>query len=365
MASHRICIALASVVLGGGAWLCGPAALAQHEPPRVVMRPVAPGPTQVSPLVVEATKPAELKRQTYNFVQNFTATTYKLDQVARWTQGICVTVQGLPPDAAAEVKARVEEVANALKVGVRKAGCRPNIQVAFTAQPQALLDRVAGQSEQLLGYWHHRDRDKLKTVIYPVQAWYVTGTAGSGGGTAGMAFMNVDTWGDAVNGVLDYAPGPAEAGAVGNQPHGDMVDDENNGRSPTGCADSKFSSCLLSQFLQVLVVVDTNRVQDYPPGLIADYVVMVSMAQPKSLDGCNVLPSVIDLFSAACPDAGKDGLTRADVAYLTALYKIDLQSKRSGQETDIANRMADMLLKANAADRLAKWGGPTKVSTGK
>ena len=40
-----------------------------------------------------------------------------------------------------------------------------------------------------------------------------------------------------------------------------------------------------------------------------------------------MLPSVVDLFSKGCPgDSGMDGLTRADVAYLTALYRMDLQA---------------------------------------
>ncbi len=43
-----------------------------------------------------------------------------------------------------------------------------------------------------------------------------------------------------------------------------------------------------------------------------------------------------------------------------------MESKKTGQMTDIAGRMADMLLKANATERLATWGGtPVKTSTDK
>jgi hypothetical protein len=80
---------------------------------------------------------------------------------------------------------------------------------------------------------------------------------------------------------------------------------------------------------------------------------MVALAQPKSLDGCNVLPSVVDLFSKDCPGRnGEDGLTRADVGYLTGLYGMDLEGTKKSQMNDIAERMADMLLKANKVDRL-------------
>ena len=344
------------------AWLCATfissAAMAQNELPRVVMRPASPdnASTTVAPLIVQATKPAELKKQTYDFVQTFAATTDMLDQVARWTQPVCLNVQGLPAPSAAEVQARIEEVAKALKVGVKQAGCKPNIQIAFTSQPKATIDKVAKEDELLLGYRHHSDRDKLTTITRPVQAWYVTGTGGADVDTVGLAFAALESPGGA----------PVPVGAAGREPNGFQYDDEGNTRGRTGCADSRsFSSCLSSEFQHVLVIVDTNRMQDYPAGLIADYIVMVAMAQPKSLDGCNVLPSVIDLFSKGCPDLGMDGLTRADVAYLTALYKTDLEAKKAGQTGDIASRMADMLLKAKASDRLATWGEMQKTSTGK
>jgi hypothetical protein len=354
-------------VLAGAASLSATAAFATGEPPTVVMRAAPAQPTVVAPVVVEASTPQELKRQTYGFVQTFAATTVKLDQIARWTHPVCVAVQGLPVAADAEVKARVEEVATALKVGAMGAGCKPNIQVFFTDQPQAFMDRVADQHELLLGYWHHTDRAKLKTVTRPIEARYVTGTGGAGGNTIGMTFEVIEQWGVPNSAGVPTAGTTVPVGAAGRQPHGFQYDDEDNFRGTTGCGDkSKFTACLASEFAHVLVVVDTAKAQDFSPGLIADYVVMVSLAQPRSLDGCNVLPSVIDLFSRGCPNFGMEGLTRADVAYLTSLYRTDLEARKAGQQTDIAEKMADMLLKANAADRLATFGGAAvKASTGR
>jgi hypothetical protein len=359
MGKQPICAGLASA-----ACLFASAAMATQEPPKVAMKPAPPAgaaPIVVAPVIVEAARPAELKRQTYSFVQTFSATTVKLDQVARWAQPVCVTVQGLPLSADAEVKARVEEAATALKVPVKGAGCPPNLQIVFTDQPQAFMDMVADQHERLLGYWHHRDRDRLKTVTHPVQAWYVTGTGGSGTDTTALMFEFVRAGGQTGN-------VPPRRGTVGQQPHGFQYDDEDNyWWGPTGCGDNThFTGCLTSEFQSVLVVVDTRRMQDYGPGLISDYVVMLSLAQPKSLDGCNVLPSVLDLFAQGCANFGMDGLTRADVAYLTALYKTNMEGRKTVQQTDIAEKMADMLLKANATDRLATFGGATvKTSTGR
>jgi len=319
------------------------------EPPTVQAKPAAPEPVQAaaqapaSPPATVAMTPAEVRQQAYQFAQVFSATSAKLDQLARWTKPVCVSVQGLQADAAARVTGRVEEVARSVGVGAQPAGCKPNMQIVFTAKPQALLDKVALEHEHLLGYWHRRDRDRLKTVTRPVQAWYVTGTRGETGNSAGMMFGGMDrTW--------------TNTGAAGRQPESFQIDDEDNvGPGPTGCAgEPRFTGCLASEFQNVLVVVDADRVQDLNPGLIADYVAMLAMAQPRSPDACNGLPSVIELFAKGCPAAAaRNGLTRADVAYLTALYKIDLQARKPGQVADLAGRMADMLIKADQSARLA------------
>jgi hypothetical protein len=337
-------------LLIGAAWLPATAVLAQREPPRVQLKPPPPeGTPTVAPVAVEATTPAELKRQTYDFVQTLAVGTARLDQIARWSDPVCVAVQGLPAEQDAQVKARVEEVAKALKVKVQGRRCHPNIEITFADQPQPFLDRVANTREDLLGYWHRRDRDALKTMTRPVQAWYVTATAGSAGGGGGTAFAYVDSV---------QAPDSRD-----KQVKGEVIDDP-DARAPGGCGDSRFSSCLKSVFSHVLVVVDNRAVQGTSSGLLADYVTMLAMAQPQSLDGCTSLKSVIDVYSRGC--TGREppnGLTRADVAYLTSLYKADPEAKKASQQSDISNRMADMLLKANATDRLTARGGPAKAST--
>ncbi|MGZ3274898.1 MAG: hypothetical protein ACXWKY_12655 [Caulobacteraceae bacterium] len=327
------------------AWLPATAALAIGEPPKVVLKPAPPeGAPAVAPPAVEATTPAELRKQTYSFVDTFAAGTPKLDQIARWDSPLCVTVQGLPSDEGAKIKARVEDVAKALGLHLAGRTCGPNLEIKFSAQPQGFLDQVAATHEDMLGYWHRRDRDNLKAVTRPIQAWYRTATIGAGG-TTGMAFGNIDTG----NGASPTAVSPGVAGA---QASGEIIDDPDT-RAPTGCGNSRFSACLRSTFNHVLVMVDTNAVNGVPAGLVGDYIVVLALSQPRSLDGCNALKSVIDVFASGCAGrAPPDGLTRADVAYLTSLYKADPEAKRASQQTDIAGRMADMLLKANATDRL-------------
>ncbi len=183
----------ARALLTCAAWLPATAALAIGEPPKVVMKPPpAEGSTAVAPVEVEATTPAELRKQTYSFVDTFAAGTPKLDQIARWSSPLCVTVQGLPNDEGAKIKARVEDVAKAL--GLRLAGrdCGANLEIKFSNQPQAFLDQVAATHEDMLGYWHHRDRDTLKAVTRSIQAWYRTATIGAGGTRPGWRFSFAD-----------------------------------------------------------------------------------------------------------------------------------------------------------------------------
>ena len=314
---HRVRLALACA-----AWLTATGAMAQ----------AAPSTTTVAPLTVQAApaSPKVVEKQAKSFVQSFAAPTSKLDQIARWRDPICVVVAGLIPDQGAQVKARVEDVVKAVGGRVRQPGCPANIEIVFTDQPQRLLDNVAAHREEILGYYHRHETKALKMVTRPIQAWYVTASeSGGGNGAAGLAFS------------------AGSAGSLLQQMHTRVVDDPDN-PPPTGCGDSHFSVCMRSAFDNVLVVVDNGRVQGRSLGLVSDYVVMLALSQPRSLDGCNTLPSVIDLF-AACPDRdAPDGLTPADAAYLTALYAADPQGNKASEQSDIAGRMAKILISAKA-----------------
>jgi len=283
--------------------------------------------------VALVTRPADVRKQTDSFVRSYAASTAKLGQIARWGDPLCVQVIGLAPEPAAHIRARIEAVAKGVGQSVLAAGCTPNIEIAFTDQPQSLIDRLAARQEELLGY-HHRDVKTLKTVTRPIQAWYVTATVSRGGPNAGALFSS-------------NVAGSREG--VNVQTNARVTDDPDN-RLPMGCGDSRFSSCLESVFDNVLVVVDMGRVRDKGAGQVSDYVAMLALSQPRSLDGCNVLPSVTDLFAPACPGhVAPDGLTPADTAYLTSLYATDPEARKAGAQSDIAWRMARILVSADMA----------------
>jgi hypothetical protein len=290
----------------------------------------------VAPITVQAAaKPKVIEKQTHDFVGAFAqSASPELDQIGRWREPVCVKVLGLTEDQNALVKTRIEDVAKAVNQHVGRSGCSANIEIVFTDQPQAMMDAVSKRAENLLGYYHRHDHDKLKKVSRPVQAWYVTATLGGGGDIAGAMF-NQGT------------------GTIPVQQHREVIDDPEN-PAPVSCGiNPHFTGCLQSEFKNVFVVADTKALAGKDAGLLSDYLVMLTLAQPSSLDGCNILPSVLDALSkAGCPGRDvPDGLTSADASYLTSLYEADLEDKKMSEVGDIAGRMAKILNTAAAQKR--------------
>ena len=300
----------------------------------------AAGPVTVPSVTVQGQAPPKMiEEQALTFTRTYPATTTELGQIARWRDPLCVQVSGVTPDVAAKIQARVENVGQAVGLGVDSAGCHANIQIIFTDKPQSLMDGVARKREILLGYFHVQDRGKLKTFTRPIQAWYVTATLGGAGNSNGQLFAYYETTGKAMLPRVQW--------------NKEVIDDPTY-LAPTGCGDSPhFTACLQGVIKNVLVVADSNRLQGRDAGLLSDYLSMLVLAQPKSLDGCNALASVIDLFAPSACEGREvpNGLTPADAAYLTSLYQSNPEARLSFEQSDIAGRMAKILINASVAGR--------------
>ena len=319
--SNRFLVFLAAALLAAGSR----AASAQPAP-----APADKGPAEVTvaPIVVGGVRAKTVETQARSFVEAYAAAPHPvIDQISRWRDPVCVQVVGLPDaDQGARIKARIESVAAALGLPPAAKSCVANVEVVFTPDPQATMDAVAKRREPMLGYFHVHNRTRLKTVSHPIQSWYQTATRGEATGSVSLAFSMFS----------DYT-----------QQQTEVVDDPNN-RAPNGCADSKLStSCLQSLLHNVFIVADSKALEGKELGLVADDMVMLALTEPRSIDGCKALPSVLDAF-ANPPCAGReppDGLTPADAAYLTALYASDLRAKRRLESTELAERMARILTK--------------------
>jgi hypothetical protein len=338
-------------ILFCAASLAATAAAAQPSSPPAAK----PAPsTTVAPVTVQGASPKVITTQARVFVDTHAmAPNPEIGQISRWHGPVCVQVEGLAQAAqAGQVKARIEEVARSVGLPASGAGCTANVEIVFSDNPQAIMDEVAKSREDLLGYYHRTERDRLKVVNRPLQAWYKTATGSdrNNGGTVTMTYENPFPPND---------PSPAATNPVRNVPDlkgrvaaNAIVDDPEN-QSPTGCGDAPhFTSCMTSQFQNVFIVVDSKALAAKGVGLgrAADYLTLLALSQPKALDGCASLPSILDLTAkTACPGRdAPDGLTEADAAWLTALYASDPEAKGDGERTEIASRMADMLIKTSA-----------------
>jgi hypothetical protein len=244
--------------------------------------------------------------QALSFVRSYPAATRARHMIARWGQDICVQVAGLAPDQAVAVRARVEAVAEAVGVGAQPAGCRPNVDIQFSNEPQRVLDDVIAHRDWLLGD-SSSDTKTVTTVTLPIQAWYRTN---------GVEFAASST--GSLKALARFQIIPGQTQPLQPQPAPQL-----QSVPPVGMTTPEAPRLQARQFLNVMVIVDLGRTGNTDLGLISDDVAMLVLSQPRSLGRCNVLASVTDLF-AACPGRrAPHGLTSADDAYLVALYAAD------------------------------------------
>jgi hypothetical protein len=299
-------IALIGLALGAGLWAS--AAAGQDKAPANQPATAVPGVTVPAPQRPQAS-PAPTP-EIRNFVRSRGATA-RIGQLARWRDDICPQTLGLPPAFNAFVSKRVQDVAAAVGAPVKPgARCTTNVAIIFTPRPQQLLDDIRQKHTVLLGFHYPAQLKRIATFNHPIQAWYVTATQGSGGNVA--------------------VPGSG----------GGLVLDDSCCPEPGGTAGSKFSVGLNSQIEIAMVVADANKVADHDIGAIADYVALLALAQTKPADGCGPLPSITDLLASNCGAGPRpNAITDADIAYLKALYDINLGTVLWAEQSSIADRM--------------------------
>lgn len=223
----------------------------------------------------------------------------KIDQITRWVTPVCPEVRNLPAGYGDFITKRIKAIA--ANVGApTKEPCKLNIEIIFSADPQAILDKIAASDQRLLGYHFVHDTKQAATVTQPIQAWYVTSTS---------------------NSLRTY------------------IDDPYKG-TPSGTLGTRFSRGLYSVFNHILIIANTDKVAGYPIGPVADYIAMLALSQAEVPDNCNDLDSILDYMSANCAQRPKS-LTVADKTYLEGLYHMDKWDIGSLQKSNISEHMQD------------------------
>jgi hypothetical protein len=294
--------------------LASPAARAQ--PAAVPAASDTPG-DATETVTVTGEKPSQIAI-IHNFVSTFSVTSATAGVITRWHAAICPTVVGLTPQFNDVVLQDLRKVAGMVGAAAKAAGCKPNIIITFTGEPDALLTAAKEKNPYILGTGASRNF----TMTHPVQAWYGTATMDLRG--------NVTQDSDDIG--MTNPPGKG----FGTLPMAGV------GGVPTVAREgSLIRDGMASTFSTVFVVVDLKKVGAAPLSAIADYVTMLALAQTDSYDRCEPLPSISNLMADGCSaDKKVTAITPSDIAFLRGVYKTAIGDSSLQQQANINAEMA-------------------------
>jgi hypothetical protein len=300
-------------------------AAAAHAPPAA--EPPGPSSTVSGVTVTAPEKPDPLVDKTTQFVRQRLPTSQN-EQYARFRDPVCVKVAGLPAEFDAFVAKRIIEVAKEVRAPLAPAAtCTANVNVIFSAQPQAQLADIAKRRDVLFGFVPPSSAKKVAAFSRPIQAWYLTRTA--------------DTEG---NSMLElYDPAPCQGtGAPGSFPC-DL-------KAPPvkGKAGSRLGNDMSSELVHSLIIADANRVAGEKIDAVADYIAVLALSRWQRLERCSGLPTILNLMADGCDASDRpEAATEADLALLKGLYTADVRESGSQQRATIASAIR----KATASDK--------------
>lgn len=304
---------------------------------------VAQTPAPNDSVIVPGTKEEQAVTR---FVEASVTPTRLTGKTARWETPICPAMQGIKPEDAAVMLARLKK--NAAEAGVRvnnRKDCDPNIEMIFTDQPQGVMDQVKESQPDLLGYFDSTgERDRLATVKRPIQAWYRTATQDIRGHSFvdGSRTTEVAARGTTAvipchhtsgNRQLQFKNGVQLFQAV---PGSFCVREFDYVKTNT--PGFKIQDGLRSQFDHIAIVVDTEKVAKMKADAVTDYISMVALAQLSSVESCQGLASITNMLVAGCAP-GADALTVNDLGYLRGVYQSDPTLGAQAQKNEIGRRM--------------------------
>jgi hypothetical protein len=295
----------------------------------------APAAAPLESVTVTATKPSDAAIE--SFIATRAAPTRMTGKMARWKTGICPQALGLGADFAKYITQRIRDIAKAVGAPVNDdPACKPNIEVAFTTTPQALLDNVRKNQPVLLGYHDTQAQaDSLATMTHPVQSWYTTATED----VRGNPIVDSGNSGGLTLTVVP-APIPSPGGLAAQAGFQTMTMPYANARAVSG---TRLGDGLSSDLFNVLVVAEPAKLMDYDMRSLADYAAMLALSQPASLDSCQELPSISNLLAPKC-SAAANRITDGDLAYLRALYKMTASATLAVQRDEMRYQMKKTLV---------------------
>ena len=241
-------------------------------------------------------------------------------KIGRWESPICVKGKGgLKPELLDFVVRRVKAVAAQVGAPVNNdPACRENVEIGFASNPQSVMDFVRREHINYLGFYNTAsEADRLARMTRPIQAWYAT--------------VTIDVRGES---ETDTPRGPPQCWDPQCRLQISAKVQHSNG--------TRVTNAVRTGFRNVLVLGDRDRLVQMEMGAMADYIAFLVLAQPRSLDDCSGLPSILNSLAANCA-ANAGELSAADIAYLTGLYRMNTNRFLAGQKAEIAFQMGKAL----------------------
>jgi hypothetical protein len=263
-------------------------------------------------VVIRGRSPAETRR----YVEEVIAPPRGTDQFARWDDRLCVGVSGIPGTQAQYIADRIAN--RAMQVGLRpgKPGCKSDVSVIVTTEPEKLIEAMRETYEPMFGI-NNESRtaslgqsafEKFKTTDRPVRWWHVAETRGADG-------SRIE--GEARNGVADGVTGAPTVRAEG----------------------SRLRGAIRQDLSRAVVVIDANQVTGLSLDTLADFVAFVTLAQADPNGDTKGVDTILNLF-ADHTEEKPETWSSWDADFLTALYAVP-RNTVSLQQTKslIAQRM--------------------------
>jgi len=218
---------------------------------------------------------------------------------ARWVQQVCPAAFGLAPAHASLVTDRIRTIAASVRAPIAKAGCKPNLVIAFTDNAAAMVQQIS--HSDALGSVTYDERRRLETDSTPIRWWYNSTLRGE-------------------DGTL-----PADLPMLGANMEGFTAYSRPSGPGSRGNLNLRGATLVGTQTMRTIehaaVVVDVNHANGKGLKSVIDYAALVGLSEVRH--GAAPSNSILNLFEPG----GSRSLTANDTAFLKGLYGLQLSRK--------------------------------------
>lgn len=249
-----------------------------------------------------------IEQQSRSYVEEIAAPPGS-QRLASWDRRLCVGLTGLDARYAQYLLDRISAVAASVGLDPGDPGCRPDVLIAFTREPDVVAQAWVQDDLDLFRPSRHGGTDlgaealeRFKVTDAPIRWWHVSLSVNAATGTSVTR-----TRGEGTAPNFIHTP-------------------------------SRIQSQTRERLIRAFVIVDAEQIGQVAFGSLADYLALVALTQVDPEADTGRLDTVLNLF-AGQPAARLSGW---DNDYLQALYRMPVNPiYQSGQSRRLASGLAD------------------------